>query len=68
MKWRANSHVRMKNGETGTIKFQDGGNGRPERYVVKGDDGKEYYPTDSGITNYTSDEKPAKKGLFGRKK
>lgn len=67
MKWKPNSHVRLASGETGTIKFQDKRAGK-ECYVVKGDDGREYYPTDKGITNYTADEKPAKKGLFGRKK
>ena len=66
MKWKPNAHVRMKNGKTGTIKFRDN-NSNTERYVVAGDDGKEYYPTDSGITNYTADEKPEKKKGFFRR-
>lgn len=66
MKWKPNSHVRLKNGETGKITFQDKRNGQ-EIYVVKGDDGKDHHPTAAGISNYTADEKPAKKGFFRRK-
>lgn len=65
MKWKPSAKVTMTNGKTGTIKFRDSGGSGPERYVVTGDDGKEYYPTETGITGYAEDA-PKKKGWFGR--
>lgn len=62
-KWSIGRRVNMKNGKTGEIKFADYSS---RRYVVQGDDGKEYTPTESGITGY--EEKPKKRGLFGRNK
>lgn len=56
-------HVELKNGKTGKVTFTDTAR---NQYVVKGDDGKEYYPRESGIVGKYVPKKE-KKGFFRKR-
>lgn len=45
-KYNVGDRVKLKNGKTGKVTFRDSAR---DQYVVEGDDGKEYYPRESGI-------------------
>ncbi len=62
--YHAGDHVELKNGVTGKITFTD----KPrDKYVVQGDDGKEYYPRKSAIVGKYVPKKE-KRGFLRRKK
>lgn len=61
-KYHTGDYVELKNGENGVITFVDSAR---NQYVVDGDNGKEYYPRESGIVGKV---KPAKKKGFFRRR